>query len=139
MTKMLKWSQVVLFIAYCMWAAVSNFQQTSPVDITSGPGRTDQDRFFGRFAEARRHLAGTKRAGYVRVGLSDGSMFPAAYFYLAQYALVPTQLSPTADHRYVIGDFGTKELREAYLSRKHLVVLQDFDNGLVLLENPRIQ
>ncbi len=58
---------------------------------------------------------------------------PMAGYFAAQYTLAPVVIAHTADEEIVIGDFfHTRDIAKSY-TKKGLVLLKDYGNGLLLL------
>ncbi len=86
--------------------------------------------YLGRFDGIRSMLP--QRGVVCYMPNPDNSFDAKKHYFLAQYALAPLVVRPTADCDPLIGDFPAGSTA-ASVSGQQFVVLNDFGNGLMLL------
>ena len=110
-----------------LFVQVSDFYPTAP----SPDGVTA---FESRFSGLRAMLPAQGVIGYMTdPGGNMDATDAAAEFHLAQYALAPVIVVPTADRRYVVGNFH-QVVTVGTLREKGFKLVREFGNGIALLE-----
>ena len=99
--------------------------------LAPAPESVDVDNLYlHRFVSIKRSLPEHGEVCYVPS--PDNSFQTKKGYFLAQYALAPLLLRPSADCQPLIGDF-PDGATPAFLKQQHLVVLYDFGDGLLML------
>lgn len=93
-------------------------------------GREPQSLYDKRFDDVRKMLPEHGVVGYL--GDSPGNV---GNYYLTQYALAPLVVDNSTDHHFVIGNFG--DAHSTIPLDRDWILLRDFGNGVILLENRR--
>lgn len=123
----------MLLAMFCVYAAMTDRLYRDPRELA--PPQPDRIRLL-RFQQARRALEGVEQVGYVHLHDQTDPDFPAdGYLYLTQYALAPVLIEDSISHKRVLGLVFSPHKLEEFLARTGMIVLEDFGNGLVLLEN----
>jgi hypothetical protein len=66
------------------------------------------------------------------VGYITDETLTAKGFSLTQYALLPVIVERTTDRHLVVGNFHNPTINAAFYSNRHLELLSDFGNGVML-------
>jgi hypothetical protein len=116
--------------ALCL-LAVSLLSSGQLLKLTYQSHSPDVDNLYlGRFDGIKSMLP--RRGVVCYMPNPDNSFDVKKHYFLAQYALAPLVVRPTADCDPLIGDFPAGSTA-ASVSGRQFVVLKDFGNGLMLL------
>ena len=83
-----------------------------------------------RFDGLRKSLPASGVVGY----LGDENSYGLPNYFLAQYALAPLIVDHSPDHALVVGNFVSSSLSSVRNRPPDLIVVQDFGDGVCLLE-----
>jgi len=92
------------------------------------------DSFEDRFRELRKALAPHSEVGYISDNPTNDEAAQAE-FYLTQYTLAPTIVDASPNRPLVVANYHSPQPDLAKLQAQHLVLLQDFGNGVLLCHN----
>ena len=94
-------------------------------------GADTQSLYDKRFDDLRKMLPKHGVVGYF--GDSQTDQPGVAHYYLTQYALAPLVVDNSIDHHFVVGNFA--DPNSTVPMNHDLVLVRDFGNGVILLEN----
>jgi hypothetical protein len=118
----------ILLITLSCFLSIAPYARQSPQVHSLVGGNTTPAAYERRFAGLRGVLPAYGVVGY----LGDTRYEPANY-YLAQYSLAPLLLEHSAEHSLIVGDFDASAMASGAAWPSHLMPLQDFGDGVVLL------
>jgi hypothetical protein len=121
---------VLLVIMMCLlssWRLLKQAGQLHP----GFSGEDTQSLYDKRFDDLRKMLPKHGVVGYF--GDSQTDQPGVAHYYLTQYALAPLVVDNSIDHHFVVGNFA--DPNSTVPMNHDLVLVRDFGNGVILLEN----
>ena len=101
---------------------------------SSNPAAGQTAVFQARFEEMRKALPPHGVVGYITDAAPDEATRSLEYF-LTQYALAPVVVVDDPNQALVVSNFHTARAANDLLSEKHLVLVRDFSNGVLLLRS----
>ena len=121
---------VLLVIMMCLLSSSRLLKQAGQLQ-PSLLGQEPQSLYDKRFHDVRQMLPKHGVVGYF--GDSQADEPGLAHYYLTQYALAPLVVDNSIDHHFVVGNFAEPNLKMPF--NHDLVLVRDFGNGVILLEN----